>query len=409
MTSIKVAKQGSNKAKTQQVVNVALDVGFNAIKMISSAKPEKVIIIPSGVVETRYNDQLDELDEGQKIDEAEIQVQINNEQYAVGEYALDKPTQDTIRGFNQNRAKDLNSQILFKTALAYACPDEPGDYKIHLVTGLPNSNMNTSIEKELREFLLEPFDVSFTINNQSKMTKSIDLLEVDGDKNKALHIVAQPEGSLARNQFEFEANAKEQIVKAASKYSNLLGIIDIGHFTTDFTQFIRNMTSEENGVTGSYQGVEEIYKYMQVQIQSYFTEAYGQYVVVSDKMLDEVVHTGFLTYGKDQIDFTEHLAYQKKALAKRIVKKIVQLWPNVNTLDRIIITGGGAELIYAEMIEAFKKQNVQMSERLQNPVSANVWGFYIYSCLYLLQNNIATQEEVIENFIPKFMFEDDIA
>lgn len=397
----RVYNQGAAKVKAQTptIINVALDVGFNAVKMISSAKIENLIKFPSGVIKLKKAPLNRRPAGSSDINLEELSVEIDGERYYVGDLALAQFSKDGIRKYNLDRVDDESSRVLFKTALGYACPDENGSYHVNLVTGLPNKNIGTDIEESLYNFLMEEFDISFHTKSGEVITKTI--------KVDLVNIIPQPDGTLGKLQFHLDPTlSNNYIIAANSTYADNVGIIDIGHYTTDYCQFKSNEYSEVNGVSDSYDGVEEIYKNMKQFVISYFGNIGLEYSP-DDKAMDEIVQTGQLNFGNTIYDFEEELKKQKELLAGRIMDTVLEHWGkgSANRLDKIIITGGGAELLKEELSVEFENRKIQQGIVMDNSDSANVYGYYIYACIYLYENFVKDMNEIFKQYVPEFMLE----
>lgn len=385
--------------ETPTIINVALDVGFNAVKMISSAKMENIIKFPSGVI--RLNKApLNRRPAGSPtINLDELTVEAEDGYYYVGESALALLEKDAIRKYNLNRADDENSRVLFKTALGYACPDVTGSYHINLVTGLPNKNIGTDVEDALYDFLMEEFEIKFYTKSGEIITKTI--------KVDLVNIIPQPDGTLGKLQFHLDPSVKTGFIIAPNEtYAVNVGIIDIGHYTTDYCQFKSNSYVEHNNVSGSYQGVEEIYKVMKIRVTKYFADL-GLTYTPEDKALDEIVQTGQLFFGGKIYVFEDELKKEKQNLAHRIMDTVLEYWGDgaANRLDKIIITGGGAELLKEELAAEFAERQIQEGIVMEDSDTANVYGYYIYSCIYLNDNFVKDTQQLFDLYVPDFMLE----
>lgn len=396
-------------------VIVGLDVGFNSTSIISSAKQGQIHTFPSGVVEASTR-----LKQGDIIDESHLSIdrlrvivdesietstKVNGKRksYFVGENALSSFSQDTIREFKKDRGNDKTSQILFHAALGYACPDVSGDYEVHLFTGLPNENTETQIEDDLREFLEKPFTITFMNEEGDLIEKRITVV--------SCQIGAQPDGTLTKWRYKYNLGSASNgiLVELIHGNQRSLGVIDIGHFTTDYCQYL-NGEYVEGIVSGSYPAVEELYKAISNIISNELSTPSMDHNV-RDISLDECVRNGgFYNYNNIQYPFTEELKKTKTMLAKRIIKKVISSWnSSILEMDAVIFTGGGAQLLKEELEEQLKEYDVNRAVVIDEPSTANVWGYYMLaSIIYfedILNSNANIANEFLDTQIPQFMLD----
>lgn len=400
-----ITKNKIKKTNESTIVNIGADIGFNQIKIISSAKPESIIKIPSAVKPLKASKYKDKMLSEDEIRIDKLTVIVEGEMYAVGEHVFSFPSSDTVRKFVKDRGNHNESRVLFRTALAYACPDEEGSYQINLVTGLPNDDIGEEIQETLEEFLLEDFTIGFSLPNGRIIEKHISIVRVDEVENtRGLLIIPQPMGTLLKNQFKFSREmSEEDILYATGTYARRIGIIDIGHFTTDIGQFVKNQYISDEGISNSYKGVQEIYKRMSGIISSYLKkQGFGDYTLV-DEDLDKFIRTGIFKYADGEFDFKEELGIEKMNFAQRIVDYILPKWTNINQLDRIIFTGGGAELLKEELEALFNKHKIKKGVVAEESDSANVYGYYLHAALNLVESELASVDEVFEHYVPDFM------
>lgn len=411
-------RNAKTKERTLVPINtviVGLDVGFNSTSIISSAKQGQIHTFPSGVVEASTR-----LKQGDIIDESNLSIdrlrvivdesietstKVNGKRksYFVGENALSSFSQDTIREFKKDRGNDKTSQILFHTALGYACPDVSGDYEVHLFTGLPNENTETQIEDDLRKFLEKPFTITFMNEDGDLIEKHITVVDCQ--------IGAQPDGTLTKWRYKYNLGSASNgfLVELIRGNQRNLGVIDIGHFTTDYCQYL-NGEYVEGIVSGSYPAVEELYKAISNIISNELSTPSMDHNV-RDISLDECVRNGgFYNYNNIQYAFTEELKKAKTMLAKRIIKKVISSWnSSILEMDAVIFTGGGAQLLKEELEEQLKEYDVNRAVVIDQPSTANVWGYYILaSIIYFedtLNSNVNVANEFLDTQIPQFMLD----
>lgn len=347
---------------------VGVDIGFGELKRVSNVFPTPVAI-PSAVVPGAKPSSSKLFDMPTITDDCLI-VTTEEGTFFVGNQAMHIPTSGSKRTQVRDRASDLVSRVLFQTGIALSVPNDSGEYNVFVVTGLPNDDYDLSIKDNLEEFLNKSFEISFHLSETRTVTKKINIIGVE--------ILRQPEGSVTYNQFNFNIDT---FIGPSPNARTMVGIIDFGHFTTDYALFQDGVIIENDTVNGSTVGVTEVYNKLRRKLIVKF-DSLGYEYRATDKDLDMAVRTGIVHYMGQNHDVTEEVRESAKEVASSIAKAVLDSWGNeTNRLELIIVSGGGSRIFGEFLNEEFKARKKQGFQTLDAPQFSNVLGFYMYGII----------------------------
>ncbi|MCY8577160.1 ParM/StbA family protein [Bacillus haynesii] len=374
----------SKKEKVSMPYLVAVDIGFGELKRISSEFPEAVAI-PSAIV-PGAKPTGNKLIDHETIKDESLIVTTSEGTFFVGEHAMKIPTSVSKRTQIRDRANDPMSRVLFQTGIALGVPHESGEYDVAVVTGLPNEDFDLTVKQKLEEFLNNSFEVEFHLSANHSIKKKINITSVD--------IIRQPEGSVTYNQFEFDP---EQFLIPSYDAKTIVGIIDFGHFTTDFALFQDGVIIEDATTNGSTIGVTDVYNKLKHRLRIKFDKM-GYEFRASDSDLDKAIRNNIVYYMGEEHDVKEEVEASAKEVAATIAKAVLDAWGNeTNRLELIIISGGGSH-VFSKYIEAeFEARNKQGFQVLDAPQFSNVLGFYMYGCISL--SDTFAEEKVYDEYV----------
>ncbi|KAF2421667.1 ParM/StbA family protein [Bacillus subtilis] len=374
----------SKKEKVSMPYLVAVDIGFGELKRISSEFPE-AIAIPSAVV-PGAKPTGNKLINHETIKDESLIVTTSEGTYYVGEHAMNIPTSGSKRTKIRDRASDPMSRVLFQTGIALGVPHETGEYDVAIVTGLPNEDFDLTIKERLEEFLNKSFTVEFHLSANHSITKTINVKSVD--------IIRQPEGSVTYNQFEFD---RDEFLVPSEDAKAIVGIIDFGHFTTDYALFQDGVIIEDDTTNGSTIGVTDAYNKLKRKLIVKF-DRMGYEYRAADRDLDKAIRTGFVHYMGEEIDVKAEVELSAEEVASTIAKEVLDAWGNeTNRLELIVISGGGSHVFSKFIQTEFEARNKQGFQVLDAPQFSNVLGFYMYGCISL--SDTFAEDKVYDNFV----------
>lgn len=363
--------------ETLEYILSVIDVGFGYTKIFSNIKPGSAVI-PSAVSTTPMVSP-GNMKATADLDSEELVVEIDGEMSYVGARALIDMTPTKKRTRNSDRANDPISKVLFRTAVALSLPDIDGEFdNVHVVTGLPNRDYGTQIHKDLEAFLLEPFTIKFHINKTTCIEKRINVSKVT--------IYHQPLGSYTYDQYRYGDIAQgESVVTFKENAVENIGIIEIGQQTTDFAIIVRGEITERGRTIGSVPGVNEVYSELEPLIEKKVlaTKKNG-FVTVKEVDLDKAILTKVFKESKHDHDVEEEVKFAVQEVATPMISYIFDKWGGqLERLDQVLISGGGAELFEEALTNEFQMRTDQTFSVVEDSQYANILGYYMRAVLDL--------------------------
>lgn len=367
---------------TEQEILSVVDIGFGFTKVLSSVDPTNLLDFPSAVVVNPNIAASHFSDEKVELDIDSLMVEVEGKRCYVGERALSLPQDVMKRTEIRNRVGDFQSRALFQTAIALSLPEQSGEYNnIYLVTGLPNDDFKQETIDELSEFLLKPFSIKLFINNEVYIEKHIQV--------STLKIYRQPEGTYAAHQYRLGNYAGgESLITKSAGYKNYLAIFDVGQVTTDYCLFKDGEILFDSRTTGSYLGISEVYAGLEQRLEDFLDEQ-GFSSEIREQDLDRAIETNTISRGGNDYDIQFLVEDSIREFAPKLANTIHRKWKRqYDSLEKIIGTGGGVELIGKEMDREFKRLTGRNSEttedeqitsfvKMSDSQYANALGYYI--------------------------------
>jgi hypothetical protein len=375
-----------SKFKVTSAILCPIDNGFGWNKYLSSIMGD--FAFPSIVAEGGHTTKTFRIP---GIDRTKMVVTTDDGTYTVGDLARNKMT-GTIsnRTVERDRANDPESRTLFRTNISLNTPDEEGEYNVIVQTGLPNADYSKQIKENLEEFLKQPFEISFDLGGGRSISKKI--------KVERVEILRQPEGTIVHRTMRFNPKFKEDgelfiPVEGAAQY---VGVIDVGQETSDYCIFDGAYLTDEDRTCKSAIATNAVYDKLRTSLAKRFAaEGYSNFSA-TDTDLDIITRTGSFRYAQEDHDCSAELAEAVKEVAEVIVSDVARSWGNeANRLEEILITGGGAEIFYDALVEAFEARKVRGLVKVDMSQYSNVMGYYIRAVMSMLD----------EGYDPQLLFE----
>lgn len=389
----------SAKAQAEEILNdylVVGDIGFGFLKAFSNVKPE-LLVIPS-TVSIGHDKAASTIDNNGEVNVDNLVIQVGDEVAYVGKRALvntwdNKRKRTDVR----NRAKDLKSQFLFHTAIALSLPDEDGDYdNVIFATGLPVSDYGTKVQDDLEAFLMTPFTAKVYVGPNKYIEKRISL--------KKVHFYRQPEGTYIHSQLRFgNVSAGEGLIVPRPNYKEFIGIIDIGHITTDYCLFSGLEMAEEGYVSNSMFGTNEVYKKAGFEAINYLHNEYGRSTVkkLSEMQLDHMIkHKEYIVQGDAPIDLTEVVNDKVADVCHEIATEVFERWEyQVEEIQGIVLTGGGAELFEEAFRKEFEARGINTFVKHHKSQVGNAIGYYMAAIAQFEEEEELSTKEIFEEYV----------
>jgi plasmid segregation protein ParM len=306
------------------------DDGFGDNKLFNGIQD---ILVPTHCTHWRERMRSDNVAEGEEIDPLShigIEVEGLSQRYLVGEGALKQASNLNWTG-GSNKHKDLNFPIIAKTCLSVMAGNRHEVVVEPLVMSLPvKQDESEDRHKLLEEIMLGTHKATLYLAGQPAVTKVVHVKELITKK--------QPFGGFC--EVILDNNGEIADKETASQF---VLIVDIGTrtlniYTLDGLSPVTELSDTKNqGVYTAYQLVND------------FIEGQFQERLPDGKIIDVVQRRAIKGF-----DLSPIIDYSYRTLANevfRIVDKMfVDSWVYV---DKIIVTGGGAELLEGYLKDLF--------------------------------------------------------
>jgi plasmid segregation protein ParM len=323
--------------------NIAVDTGFGRTKAVSLGKTISFPSLVANYREVRFTTGI----ESNGDPTTKMAIESNGRRYFVGSAASRQGiVQNTI---DRERAISEEAKVLTLGALSLLIDESPEH--INLVAGLPVSHYAGLKERYITELKRTHYYSLLDLSGKEVRSNILNIHEVK--------VIPQPLGTL----FNLLLNEQGEVDRAELAGENV-GIIDIGYHTADLAradalEFIdRKSASYPLGLFNAFTELsEEIDRTLNIE--------------TPPETLEKVFVAGLIKIGGKTVSIEQQ---KQRALAhatEQILSKVKTLWPDRWQLDRIIITGGGGQLIYN-----YLNRNLdQHTELAQKPVFANAEGY----------------------------------
>ncbi|MDD5708573.1 MAG: ParM/StbA family protein [Kiritimatiellae bacterium] len=290
---------------------VSLDIGHSAVKAAFANKDgvRQTFLFPAVVSSAVVIS-----DETEARRAALETVRVGNRDYFVGHTALIQAAQTATTGLSENWIETPEHTALLVGGLQ----------KIRAAAGLDNAKM----------LVLGLPAKMFT--RQRNRLKEIAAAAVGPEMD--IRVIPQPIGAYYLNILDTNGTP------ARSLSAESWGIVEIGHYTTDFA-LIRNGRWAENG-SGSCNGVRVAAEHL-VRIL-----ADTRKITIDLFEAEEALRTREIrVWGKGE-DVSEEVQHAVEYLVSEVVDNAVRLMEGiVSRLNGVIVAGGGANLVYAALRE----------------------------------------------------------
>ena len=304
---------------------IGLDIGFGTTKV---AYDGGISVFPSVVGTDTTRQQVDGL-----LDAQMDVVTLDGRSYCVGAGAV----KHSSRWIN-SRDRGWIHTVAFRALVTHALEvANARSCSVIIVTGLPITHYSSD-RNQLVGIIRRIADAY-----------SIDL---------TVKVILQPLGSFFRLLLNDEG-----IVADAELTSGKTGVLDIGFFTTDFLT-LADLELMELQSDSCESGASTV-------LEAISTDIADQYGIRLDinAVENAVRNSSLRLYGKD-VDISGTVDRRLSEFAAEITAKAKTVWKSAADIDRIIITGGGAELLKGKLDlyrHAFLCQNAQ---------TANAEGYF---------------------------------
>ncbi|MEE8076572.1 MAG: ParM/StbA family protein [Candidatus Binatia bacterium] len=286
-----------------------VDIGYGYTKI---AAPDRApVVIPSIVgsnEEPSYRSDI-----GDRIKVAPLT--LNGHSYLVGE-AAKRFSRHHYRIFDSTWAESPYYLLLFVAALLRI--EKPNDESISIVTGLPVSHYTQERSKQIQDLLARSHNVNTTSGQTS--------LRVDRVK-----VIPQPFGSF----FDLLLSDNGRL-KDPDRIRERVGIIDTGFQTTDLALAIPQFVEASSGSLEV--GVRSIADQLARDLNRNYS------LSLDTTEAEEALRSKFTKIFGEKVDLSHIIGKRTQEVAEVILSYAQTLWGRGQKLNRLILTGGGANL-----------------------------------------------------------------
>ncbi len=317
---------------------VSIDIGNGYIKAINSNGSK--LHFPSIVQECDIDFDLDSNSE-------EYLLELNNNKYFIGELAI---LEQGTRIWSSTKMNEF-TDIFIATCLNLLSENEN---EVDLCLGLPYSYY---VEQEKGIHLINQYtnkEFKSIVNNNRKKTKI-----------KSVRVFAQGSGAFFSNMVDIDGYLKNDIINNFSAY-----FIDIGYRTVDCVQYV--FKNNLRLVASSSFSLEDLGIY---RVYNFVVQALNMQVGTFWSNLDieeAVLHNNYILRHGLVGEYNIQKLTQKyqKNLAQLIFSQINSRVPNLQKIENIYLSGGGAP----DLFEYFKSEfpNIKLQK---NNIFANAEGY----------------------------------
>ncbi len=302
------------------MLRIGFDAGYGYMKAV--AGNGKKIIIPSLVGEGFKRQYGDIFGSGSNSILENLHIEIDGEHFFVGELAS-LESKNCSYAFDQNKILHINTKVLLSTAIMLLADDTKED--IAIVVGLPFSDY---------------------VNQKKQMQNYLDTFKTEAILHSNDKTVERQIGFKVAAVFPQAAGAIFQIAEHYDfGVDGLIGCIDIGTKTTDFTVFAPRRVRLVENMSGTLDvGVHLIHSHILREIESLTG------LRPSTPELERILRAKITIKRSKKYDLTAVIDAGKKDLSKQIADEIAKRWSHqINNFNMVFLAGGGAELLRNEM------------------------------------------------------------
>lgn len=317
-------------------MQIAIDLGFGYTKAVSS---DNRVIFPSAVAPSDTNT-IEGFNTIGHIIEFKKPGEIKKKTLSFGERAIKEGRAVELSLDNQKFTKEASAVLALAAAGLIGAKDS-----VDLAVGLP---INTYKNKQYREDVI-------------KTLKSVNAyVSIDGGPERYITF---------SNVFCFAQGVGAVYAIDNIPKNGLIGLIDIGFFTTDMVLFECNdgiITPLPTYFRSVNQGVSRA---LQLFLDN-FTRQTGASITLINAM--NVWKRKEVRYNGQEINIEDMVRDAKNYAARAITSSIREIWTeHIGMIDQILMAGGGA----IELGDAIKNMLPQV-QQINDPQFANAVGFY---------------------------------
>lgn len=332
-------KVSENSATQNGILTIGLDIGYGVVKAITD---EATITFPSVAGHAReikfQQDYLTEKYAGDQITD-------DLGQWFVGELALKQLTQGELLRLRGRTANEITMGNAFRLRLAKVAIAKlirgvgHGDVvHVTLSSGLPVDHMGDA--QELKDTLTGQHLIK---TDQVEMVANITDVKVMPQAYGALYAAMLTE--------QGEINVRHTYMRT--------GVCDVGTYTVDIAldddgEFV---SSQSGSVEGGVYTAQE-------RIAAMLERDYREKIPFG--MIEQVLKTGYFTASGKTIDYRAEVEEALQPLRSATLNLMSEKWQRGTTVDVIYMAGGGAELVFPDVKDAYPQAKLLKDAQLAN-------------------------------------------
>lgn len=278
-------------------------------------------------------------------------ISLDGDTYAVG-YSAWRLGNISVRTLDRTRVLGPEYRVLFASALAASCAQ--GGI-IQPILSLPVSWYEEKRRNQVKSHLAGQWEIGSNGRNMS-FSVPLDLISI------------VPEGFGTICSLALDRNGKAH---SNGLLRMIVGVVDVGTKTTDLSMF-DGLQIVPARTAGYDIGLVQVYNIMSRLAERELGHTF------SIEQLDETLHGGQLWHGPEDVSL-QAAEWKHQALlqvSRSIAGHVKSLWGGGNDVQRIILTGGGAQHLYQYLMNDFSHL-----QPVANGPMANVVGGFSYGIL----------------------------
>ena len=318
------------------MIELGLDIGYSSTKAVFDRGSFKV---PS-VVGT--------YEEWFAVNASRKVIKLDGQKYLVGSDAID---QSQIVERREDRAwirSDMYSRLLKFALINTAQMEALETTSMFVVSGLPLAYFNKDAEFLKQLFIGE---------HRGEMDGVTSIVTVNDAR-----IVPQPFGALLNHALTTDGGIIPE------NASGRVGVIDVGGKTTNILS-VKDLAEQSREATsvsvGGWTAVRKLRDFL-----------VDQYPEVDDRAsnIERILVNGSFVYYGERIGVSDAISRITKNIASQIEAELSQRWGGGSHFEKILISGGGANLVGNSIIEVLPQAFI-----VKDPVFANAKGFHKFA------------------------------
>ncbi len=326
-------------ANPDSLLTIGLDVGYGAVKAVTS---DTTLVFPSVCGHAReMKFQQDEITEKHPGD----QIQDDDGRWFVGDLALMQLTPGELlrlrgRTANDDEMGNVFRRRLMKVVIGKLMAGIRNEPVVHvrIASGLPVDHMADADDLKAALFgqHLIKTDTAHLIANVTEV------MVMPQPFGCLYSVILTPEGDVNR----------EHIYKRT-------GVVDVGTYTVDIA-----LDDEGEFISADSGSVEGGVYMAHNHISSILEKRYRQKMPY--KMIEETLRTGSFRARGELVDMSEEVEDALASLRSATLNLISEKWKAGTGVDVILLCGGGAELVYEAVKEAYPHTHLVRDAQLAN-------------------------------------------